>query len=101
MCKSAEKLLLQQDAFDGGFCAGETLYSSERREMGIVLALAQDQKPRSRYQLFAIFSKNNTIKDNPFFATETEKRASPSKNGTVILLRNIRRREASGGDPDL
>ena len=101
MCKSAEKLLLQQDACDGGFCAGETLYSSERREMGIVLALGLDQKLRSRYQLFAIFSKYNTIKDNPFFATETEKGASPSKNGTVILLRNIRRREASGDHPDL
>ena len=93
--------MLQQDACDGGFCAGETLYSSERREMGIVLALGLDQKPRSRYQLFAVFAKNNTIKDNPICATEADKRASLSKNGTVILLRNIRRQEESGSQPDL
>ena len=88
--------MLQQDACDGGFCAGETLYSSERREMGKVFALGLDQKPRSRYQLFAVFAKNNTIKDNPICATEADKRASPSKNGTMILLRKIRKREASG-----
>ena len=96
MCKSAEKLLFQQDACDGGFCAGETLYSSKRREMGIVLTPRLYQKPRCRYQLLAVFAKNNTIKDNPICATEADKRASPSKNGTMILLRKIRKREASG-----
>ena len=64
--------------------------------MGKVFALGLDQKPRSRYQLFAVFAKNNTIKDNPICATEADKRASPSKNGTMILLRKIRKREASG-----
>ena len=65
-------------------------------EMGIVLAPRLYQKPRCRYQLLAVFAKNNTIKDNPICATEADKRASPSKNGTMILLRKIRKREASG-----
>ena len=65
--------------------------------MGIVLAPRLYQKSRCRYQLLAVFAKNNTIKDNPICATEADKRASPSKD----IVEKKKKARSIRGHPDL